>query len=231
MKPITLAFLLALVLAGCSQGGMPSGESAELPGPPAAAYVATVDHLYFPLLPGSHWSLVGDEDGLPKREEVRVLDEPHLILGIACTAVVEEVFTDGVPTETTTQWFAQDTLGNVWLFGEESLEFDGGPPVPTEDSWRAGVAGKRAWIFLARDPEAGDIYAGNRGDGWDQNEVLSVAAFAAVPAGAFPGCLDVEETNPDDPEDQDRILYAPGVGRVSEASDTGTVQLTSFGVR
>ena len=227
----TLAILLAIVLAGCTQGGTPSGESAELPGPPAAAYVPLVDHLYFPLLPGSSWTLVGDEDGLSKREEVRVLDEPHLILGVACTAVVEEVFEDGVPTETTTQWFAQDTDGNVWRFGEESLEFTGGAPVPTEDSWRAGVDGKRAWIFFARDPQVGDIYAGNRGDGWDQNEVLSVDAPAAVPAGAFAGCLDIEETNPDDPEDQDRILYAPGVGRVSEVSATGMVQLTSFGVR
>lgn len=230
MKPLTIIFW-SLALTACTQQGSPTDEAAELPGPPATAYVPIVDHLYFPLLPGSHWSLVGDEDGLPKREEVRVLDEPHLILGIACTAVVEDVFVDGVPTETTTQWFAQDTNGNVWRFGEESLEFDGGPPVPTEDSWRAGVAKKRAWIFLAADPQVGDIYAGNRGDGWDQNEVLSVTASAAVPAGAFIGCLDIDETNPDDPEDQDRILYGPGVGRVSEESVTGTVQLTSFGVR
>ncbi len=225
----TIAILSAMVLAGCMDGGTPSGESAELPGPSAAAYVPLVDHAYFPLLPGSHWTLAGDEDGLPKREEVRVLDEPHLILGIACTAVVEDVFVDGVLTESTTQWFAQDIDGNVWRFGEESLEYGGGPAVPTEDSWRAGVAGKRAWIFFASDPQPGDIYAGNRGDGWDQNEVLSVNAFAAVPAGAFLNCLDVEETNPDDPDDLDRILYGPGVGRVSEASSTGTVQLTSFG--
>jgi hypothetical protein len=190
-----------------------------------------VDHVYFPLLPGSSWSYAGDEDGLPKREEVRVLDEPHLILGVACTAVVEDAFEDGELVETTTQWFAQDTDGNVWIFGEESLEYAGGPPVPTEDSWRAGVDGKQAWIFLAGNPQVGDIYAGNRGDGWDQNEVMSVTASAAVPAGAFLGCLDVEETNPDDPEDVDRILYGPGVGRVSETSDTGAVQLTSFGVR
>jgi hypothetical protein len=220
---------LALVLAGCSQGGTPTDESAELPGPPAAAYVPLVDHIYFPLLPGSQWTLEGEEDGLPKREEVRVLDEPHLILGIACTAVVEDVYVDGELVETTTQWFAQDTDGNVWRFGEESLEFDGGPPVPTEDSWRAGVDGKRAWIFLARDPQPGDIYAGNRGDGWDQNEVLATDASAAVPAGAFLGCLDIEETNPDDPEDLDRILYGPGVGRVSETSSTGVVQLVNFG--
>lgn len=225
----TIAILSAMVLAGCMDGGTPSGESAELPGPSPAAYVPVVDHNFFPLLPGSHWTLEGDEDGLPKREEVRVLDQSHLILGIPCTAVVEDVFVDGELTETTTQWFAQDTDGNVWLFGEESLEYAGGPPVPTEDSWRAGVGGKRAWIFLAAAPEVGDIYAGNRGDGWDQNEVLSVNAFAAVPFGAFPGCLDVEETNPDDPEDMDRILYGPGVGRVSEESASGAVRLTSFG--
>ncbi len=227
MKPLTLT--LALSLFGCMQGSSTSDESSPLPGPPAAAYVPVVDHTFFPLLPGSSWVLDGDEDGLPKREEVRVLPDPHLILGVRCTAVVEDVYVDGELTETTTQWFAQDIDGNVWRFGEESMEFDGGAPIPTEDSWRAGVDGKRAWIFLAAEPEVGDIYAGNRGDGWDQNEVLSVTALAAVPAGAFPGCLEIEETNPDDPEDLDRILYGPGVGRVSEVGGTGVVQLTSYG--
>ncbi len=227
MKPLTLA--LALALCGCMEGGSPAGESSPLPGPPAATYVPLVNHTFFPLLPGSHWTLDGDEDGLPKREEVRVLPDPHMILGVRCTAVVEDVYVDGELVETTTTWFAQDTDGNVWRFGEESLEFDGGAPIPSEDSWRAGMDGKRAWIFLAAAPEVGDIYAGNRGDGWDQNEVLSVTAVAAVPAGGFAGCLDIEETNPDDPDDLDRILYGPGVGRVSEVSSTGVVQLTSFG--
>jgi len=227
VKPLTLAFALSLL--GCTQGSSPSDESSPLPGPPAAAYVPVVNHIYFPLLPGSHWVLDGDEDGVPKREEVRVLDQPHMVLGVRCTALVEDVYVDGELVETTTQWFAQDIDGNVWRFGEESLEFEGGAPIPTEDSWRAGVGGKRAWIFLAAAPEVGDIYAGNRGDGWDQNEVLSVTAFAAVPAGAFPGCLEIEETNPDDVEDLDRVLYGPGVGRVSEVSGTGVVQLTSYG--
>lgn len=219
---------LPLLLAACTDGGSPSGESSSLPGPPAAEYVPLVDHVFFPLLPGSRWTLVGEEGGESKREEVRVLDGPHMILGVACTAVVEDVYVDGELTETTTQWYAQDTDGNVWRFGEESLEYTGGIPVPAEDSWRAGVNGAQAWIAFAASPQPGDIYAGNRGDGWDQSEVLSVAATATVPFGVFPGCLDVLETNPDDPEDEDRILYAPGMGRVSEESPNGTVQLTGF---
>jgi hypothetical protein len=222
-----LAFL-ALVLAACTEGGSPSGESSPLPGSPAATYVPLVNHQYFPLLPGSTWTYIGEEDGESKREEVRVLDGPHMVLGVACTAVVEDVFVDGELAETTTQWYAQDTDGNVWVFGEESLEYTGGVPVPADDSWRAGVNGAQAWIVFAAHPQPGDVYAGNRGDGWDENTVVSVTATALVPAGMFQGCLDLEEGNPDDPDDQDRILYAPGVGRVSEEAPDGRVELVSF---
>jgi hypothetical protein len=219
---------LALVLAACSGDGMPPGEFSPLPGSPAAAYVPVVNHVYFPLLPGSTWTYLGEEDGETKREDVRVLEGPHMILGVACTAMVEDVFVGGELTETTTQWYAQDTVGNVWRFGEESLEYTGGLPVPAEDSWRAGVNGAQPWIIFAANPQPGDVYAGNRGDGWDQNTVVSVTASAIVPAGLFAGCLEIDEENPDDPDDRDRILYAPGVGRVSEESPDGKVELTSF---
>jgi hypothetical protein len=166
---------------------------------------------------------------MPKREEVRVLEEPQMILGVPCAAVVEEVFVDGELAEVTTHWFAQDSRGNVWMFGEESMEFDEGMPFRTEDSWQAGVDGARAWLFLGADPQVGDVYVGSVPGGVEHMTVLAVSASAAVPAGAFDGCLEIEETVPDDPEDQDRILYAPGVGRVSETSPDGATQLVSYG--
>jgi len=252
VRTLTLASCLsALLLCGCTDTSDPGAEVTlgeqpvvELPGgdvagpaeddplppePPVVTepseYVAAVEHAYMPLMPGSHWSYVGDEDGLPKREEVRVLAEPRMVFGVPCTAVVEHIFVEGELTEMTTHYLAQDILGNVWRFGEQSIEFEDGQGTITEDSWEAGVAGALPWITLSADPQVGDIFSDG---GNEEATVLAVDATALAPAGMFQGCLEVEETNPEDPEDKDRIIYAPGVGLVSEESPTGRIDLVSY---
>ncbi|HEX5137093.1 MAG TPA: hypothetical protein VFY93_08985 [Planctomycetota bacterium] len=214
-------------------GTEPGTEEPPPPEPPPVAppptYVLGIDHIYMPLVPGSTWSYAGDEDGLPRREEVSVLDEPSLILGVMCTAVEEQVFVDGDLVERTTHSYAQDSDGNVWKFAEESIEYEDGVPTASEDSWEAGVDGALPWIVFSAAPQVGDVFLSD--GGIDAATVLAVDAMATVPAGVFQACLDVAETNAEDPEDTDRILYAPSVGLVSEVSPTGRIQLVSHGVR
>lgn len=254
MKPLTMvSCLCAFLILGCEKtrpaaepaSGQepvietPGAQPAEEPAPPEpplvpapTEYVAAVDHPYLPLVPGTAWSYAGEEDGIPRREEIRVLDEPEIVFGVACTAVVDRSFLDGELRETTTQWLAQDASGNVWRFGEETVEIVGGLPVVSEDSWEAGVDGALPGMVLAADPRVGDVYIVNRPDGGiDVATVLSLGTSEAVPAGVFQGCMEIEESNPEDPEDKDRILYAPGVGVVSESSASGSVELVSYGVR
>lgn len=253
MKFLTTASFVFLLL-GCVEDGpaddpvlgeapedeVPAEEPApEEPLPPEpppvelpTTYVAGVDHPYMPLVPGTRWSYAGHEDGLPKREEVSVLDGAHMILGVPCTAVEEQVFLDGELVEVTTHYLAEDALGNVWRFGERSIEFDDGAPEITEDSWEAGVDGAVPWLALSAAPRPGDQFIADGQDGGtDVFTVLSVDATATVPFGVFEGCVEVEETNAEDIEDVDRILYAPGVGLVSEDSRGGRIELVSYGVR
>jgi hypothetical protein len=251
MKLLAIASCVFLLL-GCSQDGpgdepalgenppdeLP-GEETEEPAPPEpppvtlpTTYVGGIDHSYMPLVPGTVWSYAGHEEGVPKREEVTVLDGAHMILGVPCTAVQEQVFLDGDLVELTTHYLVEDTEGNVWRFGEQSIEFGDGLPVITEDSWEAGVDGALPWLTLSADPQVGDAFVSNGRDGSiEETTILAVDATASVPAGVFQGCLEVQETNAEDPEDTDRILYAPGVGLVSEDSPTGRIELVSFGVR
>jgi len=214
-------------------GTAPVAEEPAPPEPPVVAppatFVAYVDHRYLPLAPGSTWSYAGDEDGLPRREEVTVLDDPNLILGVPCTAVDEQIFVDGELVERTTHSYAQDIDGNVWKLGEESIEYEDGVPTVSGDSWEAGVDGALPWIVFSAVPQVGDVFYSD--GGIDAATVLAVDATATVPAGVFRDCLDVEETNAEDPEDTDRILYAPTVGLVSETSPNGHMELVSFGVR
>lgn len=251
MKLIASCFSIVLLI-GCTESAPPSevafgvqptggvlpedeapdGEDALPPEPPLVEapteYVAAVDHHYMPLVPGSVWSYVGHEDGIPKREEVRVLEDTRLVFGVPCSAVVEEIFLEDELVEMTTHFLASDALGNVWRFGEESIEFEDGVPVVSEDSWEAGVDGALPWITLSADPVVGDVFSDG---GNEEATVLAVDATAGVPAGVFEGCLEVEETNPEDPEDRDRIIYAPDVGLVSEESPNGRIDLVSFAIR
>ena len=153
LAPVVLS---GLVLAACGGGSGAAPEGDSVP----AQFVAEVDHAYFPLTPGAAWTLEGDEDGSVRRDEVRVGEVRRRILDVECTPLVQDVIVDGVLVETTTEWFAQDRVGNVWKFGEESLELDDGLFVRTDDSWIAGIDGARPWQAFAANPRVGDVYAG-----------------------------------------------------------------------
>ena len=220
MKKCTLAAVaLALALAPGGTTGAPATSSDP-------SFTPTVDHRYFPLVPGRLCVYEGEEDGLPVTEEVRTLEVPRVIAGVACTALEERRIVGGVFVDLTTEWFAQDAQGNVWKFGEESFESDRGLFVRSDDSWFAGSDGARPWMTLAALPRVGERYFGYRPNGIDVLRIGSLSETVAVPAGTFVGCIEVFE-NPDDPEDRDIILYAPGLGMVSETSESGFVRLVS----
>ncbi|MHC4937753.1 MAG: hypothetical protein ACYTHK_02135 [Planctomycetota bacterium] len=242
--------VLALFLVGCGGGSGPSlpvdafptspgnpwipniskpvqGPVLLSPGEPEAmSFEETVGHPYFPLEPGILRVYEGDDGGRFRRDHVRTLADKRVLEGTACTPVQQEVYLDGILSERTTEWYAQDSQGNVWKFGEESYELDEGEWVRSDDSWLAGENGARPWLVLAAIPEVGDRYVGNAADGQDAIVVIAIDAAIDVPAGAFADCLQLHE-NPDDPEDSDIILVGPGAGLVSEESGDGTIVLTS----
>jgi len=252
VKPLTLVSLLLVFLAAACHDNVPfgtvepiSGGSGSTANPPPLlpegddpvpepapvpppAYVEQVDNPYFPLRPGTVWVYEGDDEGQVRRDEVRVLPTKARVMDVACTVVVQEVYLDGEAAEVTTFWFVQDDSGNVWQFGEQSIEIEEGVPTISEDSWRAGVDGAEPWILLGGEPRVGDVYVGVHPAGMDVYTIVSVTETATTPFGTFADCVAAEETNPDDPEDADRIIYAPGVGLVSEESAGGRIDLVSM---
>lgn len=202
-----------------ADGGPAGPTSPELPAP--EEFVELVSNPYFPLGPGIVRIYEGDKEGEHRRDEVEVLAETRIIEGVECTSVHQEVFIDGELMEVTDEWFAQDDQGNVWKFGEESIEFETGEAVV--DAWIAGEDGAEPWIFMNAEPKVGDVYFG----GEDIYEVVSVNVIAVVPVAVFAHSIEVEE-NPDDPDDSDTIIFSPGAGMVSEASIDGTIELTEI---
>ncbi|MGQ0612175.1 MAG: hypothetical protein ACT4PV_00275 [Planctomycetaceae bacterium] len=252
---LLIPLALSILLAACDafeefpapQGsGSPVAEGAPpapLPTPPAepadeqaeplefAGYAPAGErHSYFPLAAGSYWIYEGEDEGRARRDEVSVLEDVRIIAGTPCTGVEQRHFLDGELAELTTEWFAEDPAGNVWKFGEESLEMDDGELRLSRDSWMTGVRGAMPWMLLPAAPREGDRYSGPHPDGGDELLVLSLSAVASVPAGVFANCLLAVE-NPEEVDDADILLYGAGVGLVSESSPSGRIELIEYGRR
>ena len=91
-----------------------------------ANFVATIDNPFFPLMPGTTFVYEGQTAAGLELDEFAVTHNTKAILGVTCVEVHDTVTVDGELTEDTLDWFAQDSDGNVWYFGENSKELDDG---------------------------------------------------------------------------------------------------------
>src|SRR5262249_31726582 len=82
----------------------------------SADFVNRVDHVYFPLDPGTVWRYVTNMKSGQEVNDVVVSNDIKVILGVMTTVVLDSVYTNGDLTEATVDWYAQDKAGNVWYF-------------------------------------------------------------------------------------------------------------------
>jgi hypothetical protein len=207
-------------VSGCSKlGAAPYHPTID-----PANFVATIDNPLFPLVPGTTFVYEGQTpDGL-EHDEFAVTHNTRVILGVTCTEVHDTVTTNGVLTEDTLDWFAQDTTGNVWYFGENTHELADGLISTIEGTFMAGVDGAQPGIVMEAHPAVGDFYRQefDLGNAEDFAEVVGLSASVTVPFGSFTNCLDTLETTPLEPDLHEHKFYAAGVGNMLETDeDTG----------
>jgi hypothetical protein len=181
-----------------------------------ADFVGGIDNPYMPLMPGTIFVYEGEtEDGI-ETNEVYVTHQTKEILGVTCIVVWDRVWLDGELIEETYDWYAQDKDGNVWYFGEDSKEYEGGVVVSTEGSWEAGVDGAEPGIVMKANPQVGDSYRQEyyEGEAEDMAEVLSLTESVSVGYGDFDNCLMTKEWTALDPGVVEHKYYAAGVGEV-----------------
>ena len=112
--------------------------------PPASTFSPRVDNPWFPLKPGTRYRYTGVKDGKPSRDVVTVTQRTNTIEGVPCVAVHDQLYLGGRLEERTTDWYSQDSEGNVWYFGENTAELDKqGHVTNTSGTWRAGVRGAK----------------------------------------------------------------------------------------
>lgn len=187
-----------------------------------ADFVSTIDNPWFPLVPGTTFVYEAEtEDGV-ETNTVEVTHDTKEILGVTCTVVHDRVYDeDGLLTENTYDWYAQDVDGNVWYFGEDSAEYeydDAGNLVDTstEGSWEAGVGGAKPGIVMEADPQAGDRYRQEYQEDVAEDMALVMRTNATVENdyGTFKSCVQTKEWSPLEPGEVEQKVYAHGVGFV-----------------
>jgi hypothetical protein len=172
---------------------------------------------------GSRWvyRVVDTSDGSVNRDVITVTPRTKRIADGIEARVVRDIVTDhGKPVEVTKDWYAQDTCGNVWYFGENTVEFVNGKPVDN-GSWEAGVDGNMPGVALPANAKVGLTYREeySKGVAQDQSRVLALDEQAQVPAGHFKPVLMTEDFSPIEPGVSELKFYTKGSGQAVLAVD------------
>ncbi|HKS17463.1 MAG TPA: hypothetical protein VJU16_09140, partial [Planctomycetota bacterium] len=220
------------LLTGCPADNSSSSSATEpqillAPAPPsfpgANAFVAEIDNPYLGYARGRVFTYEALTDEGVETIVITVTNESKDIMGVSTTVVHDQAFLNGELVEDTFDWFAQDQDGNVWYFGEDTVEFENGEPVSTEGSWEAGVDGALPGIIMLANPIAGMKYRQEFAVGVaeDMAQVKSLKVEVELLLGEFENCLETKEWTLLSPGGSERKVYAAGTGLVLELSTNG----------
>lgn len=179
-------------------------------------FVADIDNPFFPLVPGTTFVYEGQTSQGLEHDEFAVTHRTRIILGVRCVEVHDTVRLDGKLSEDTLDWFAQDVDGNVWYFGENTHELEGGLISTIDGTFMAGVNGAKPGIIMKAHPKVGDFYRQefDLANAEDFAEVVGLNASVTVPTGTYHHCLKTKETTPLEPDLVEDKYYARGIGNV-----------------
>jgi len=189
-----------------------------------ANFSAPEQNPYFPLEPGTVSIYRGTEDRDRLHERLTVTDRTKVIEGVTTTVIHDVLFANGILAEKTKDWYATDSAGTVWYFGEATATYDkDGNVVSTEGSWEAGVHGAVAGVIMPADPKPTNAYRQEfwRGHAEDQAWIVQRTAKVDVPYGTLDQVVRSFEWARLEPRVVSVKLYAPGLGIVKEQDLTG----------
>ena len=183
-----------------------------------ANFVNVVNNQYFPLPPGTTYVYEGHTTAGLEHSEFAVTHRTRVIQGVTCIEVHDSVKTNGVLTEDTLDWFAQDTEGNVWYFGENTHELENGLITTIDGTFMAGINSAKAGIIMKAHPMVGDFYRQEFSLDNAEDYAETVSLNESVTVGNRPHtythCLKSKETTPLETDLLEYKFFAPGVGNV-----------------
>ncbi|MEW6722235.1 MAG: PepSY domain-containing protein [Candidatus Micrarchaeota archaeon] len=179
-----------------------------------ADFTTNINNSFFMLVPGTKWVYEADTSDGTERIEVYVTNQTKKVMGVETRVVWDRVWLDGELIEDTYDWYAQDKDGNVWYFGEDTAELDGGEVITTAGSWEAGVDNAKPGVVMPGEPEVGQAYRQEfyAGEAEDMAEVLALNETVSVPSGNYSGCLKTHDWTPLEANVDEHKFYCPDVG-------------------
>ena len=180
-----------------------------------------IDNEWLPLKPGTQWVFEGFtiEAGLtiPHRLIFTVTDLTKEIQGVRTVVAWVEDYSDEQLVEAELAFYAQDSDGNVWFFGEYPEVYENGKFVEAP-AWIAGFKGARAGISMKAEPQAGTP---SYSQGWgpavnwtDYAQVDQVGQETCVPVDCYQDVLVIAESSLEEVDIFHLKYYARGVGNV-----------------
>jgi hypothetical protein len=216
--------LAAIAGPSASASGPPYPQTTEPANLNPAEFTTNITNPYFPVLQGSSWKVrVTDQQGEKLIQTIKVTNRTKLMADGVTVRVVNDVVRDhGKPVEKTKDWYAQDSQGNVWYFGENTVDLSHGKK-DRSGSFEAGVNGADAGVAMPAHPAVGMTYREEYsvGRAMDRSRVLSIDAQAQAPFGHFTNAVLIQDTTPVEPRVLELKLYAPGIGQVLAQTVSG----------
>jgi hypothetical protein len=215
-KIASLALLAAALMLTACGGGAAGAPYAPVIVP--SNFTTVIDNPFFPLTPGATHVYEGTTPEGTERTENYVTFETKQVMGVTCIVLKNRVTLNGALIEETFDWHAQDKDGNVWYFGEDAKDYEGGKVVSTAGSWEAGRDGAMPGTIMKASPKVGDIYKQEyyKGHAEDTAEVLDLTGQATVPYGSYTGVLVTKDWTPLDDTVIENKYFARGIGLVLE---------------
>ncbi len=229
----SLAVTLAAT-ASTATAAAPLPQGSEPVNLDPAEFSTQIDNPYFPLVPRDRYVYRETDEGAKQKVVVGVSKRTKLIAnGVTARIVHDRVTEGGKVIEDTFDWYAQDSDGNVWYLGEDTVECKNGKIKNRSGSFEAGVDGAQPGVIMAADPAPGlqyrqEYYAG---EAEDRAVVLSLDEQTQVPYGFFREVLLTKDLVPLEPRVSEYKMYAPGVGMllaVKTSGGEGREELTRF---
>jgi len=182
-----------------------------------ATFTTTINNPFMPAMPGMSWVYDGESDGAKQVNKIVVTSETKVLMGVTCVGVHDTVEEEGELTEDTIDWFAQDTDGNVWYFGEDTKELENGKVTSTEGSWQAGKDGAYPGIIMEAKPTPDGPYRQEylAGEAEDMAKVIKLDGTVSNSYGDFTDVLVTEEWSDLEPGVLERKYYVSGIGMIS----------------
>ncbi|HEX2416273.1 MAG TPA: hypothetical protein VHJ37_13765, partial [Thermoleophilaceae bacterium] len=162
MRRAALGTTLVLGVAGLAGAeaqanwGLPEGRQPARINPDD--FTTKIDNPYYPLRPGDRrvYRETAPDGTRQKIVDVVTRRTKRIANGVTARVVLATVTNHrGKVVEFTEEWFAQDRVGNVWYFGEDTTAYENGR-ADKHGSFRSRRERSRAGCPDAREAEAGD---------------------------------------------------------------------------